>query len=45
MRIVFNLGVFRRGGAERVITNLSNGLADDNEVYIMITGIVDDPYV
>lgn len=45
MKIVFNLGVFRRGGAERVIANLSNELASDNEVYIMVTGKVAEPYI
>ena len=37
MKIMFLIGDLRKGGAERVIANLSNYLCDNNEVMILMT--------
>ena len=37
MRVIFCLGSMTKGGAERVVANLSNWLCKDNEVGIIVT--------
>lgn len=37
MKILFNIGCLNKGGAERVVANLSNFLVDNNEVSIVTT--------
>ena len=39
MKILFTLGTLKKGGAERVVTNLSNYLVKDNNEVIITTTI------
>lgn len=39
MKILFNLGTLRKGGAERVVTNLSNYLSKDNNEISIVTSV------
>ena len=42
MKILFHIGSMSKGGAERVIANLSNYLSQDNDIYI-VTSINKEP--
>ena len=44
MKILFCIGSMSKGGAERVISNLTNHLADKNDVYIVATKIKNIAY-
>lgn len=44
MKILFTVGNLKKGGAERVIANLSNSFINDNEVIIVLTTIEEIEY-